>query len=51
MARKTKEIIEYLQPKYYAIENPLASKLWKMGIFDEYPKKKLSYCMYGFPYR
>ena len=51
VARRTKELIEYLQPKYYAIENPLASKLWKMGIFDEYPKKKLSYCMYGFPYR
>ena len=51
VARRTKEIFEYLQPKFYAIENPLASKLWKIGIFDEYPKKKLSYCMYGFPYR
>jgi hypothetical protein len=52
VARRTKELIEYLQPNYFAIENPLASKLWSMGIFgDEYPKKKLSYCRYGFPYR
>jgi hypothetical protein len=51
VARRTKEIVEYLKPKFYAIENPLASKLWTMGIFEEYPKNKLSYCMYGFPYR
>jgi len=51
VARRTKEIVEYLKPIFFAIENPLASKLWSMGIFDEYPKKKLSYCMYGLPYR
>ena len=51
VARRTKLIVEYLKPKFYAIENPLSSKLWSMGIFDDCPKKKLSYCMYGFPYR
>jgi len=51
VARKTQEIVEYLQPKFFAIENPASSLLWKQGIFDEHPKKKVSYCMYGFPYR
>ena len=51
VARKTKEIVEYLQPKFFAIENSASSLLWKQGIFDDYPKTKLSYCMYGFPYR
>ena len=40
LARRTREIIDYLKPKWVAVENPLASAL-----------RKLSYCMYGFPYR
>lgn len=50
IARMTREIIDWLKPKWMAIENPYSSALWKQGIFD-YPKVKVSYCMYGFPYR
>ena len=50
IARRTRDIIDWLKPKWVAIENPLASALWKQGIFD-YPKVKVSYCKYGFPYR
>jgi len=50
VSRRTREIIDYFQPKWVAIENPHSSALWKQGIFD-YPKVKVSYCKYGFPYR
>ena len=50
IVRMTREIIDWLKPKWMAIENPYSSALWKQGIFD-YPKVKVYYCMYGFPYR
>ena len=51
VARKTREILDYLDPKFYVVENPLCSLIWKQGIYEDLPKKKVSYCMYGFPYR
>jgi hypothetical protein len=51
LTRKTMEIIDHLKPKYYIIENPHSSLIWKQGIFEHLPKKKVSYCHYGFPYR
>ena len=46
---KTLEIIDYLKPKYYFIENPMNSKM------KEYLKKRscriISYCQYGYDYQ
>jgi hypothetical protein len=50
LARRTKEIIDWLKPRWVAIENPGSPALWKQNLFD-YNKVKLSYCMYGFKYR
>ena len=47
VTRRTREIIDYLQPTWYAIENPLSSGMWKEGIFDGIPKKVVSYCKYS----
>ena len=46
--RKTQEIIEFLQPKVWFIENPYTGKM------KEYISEKAyiyDYCMFGFPYR
>ena len=43
----TLEVIEYLQPKWYAIENPYSSLVWKQPIFDHLPTKTVSYCMHS----
>ena len=51
IARRTREVIDYLKPKYFVVENPNASGLWRAGIFDDYTKVKVSYCKYGFLYR
>ena len=29
----------------------MSSAIWKIGLYDHMPKKKLSYCKYSFPYR
>ena len=50
VTRRTLEVIQYLQPKFYVVENPATSLIWKQGIFDELPGvmfKKVSYCMYS----
>jgi hypothetical protein len=51
VSRKTMEVINLLNPTYYIVENPHSSLIWKQGIFEQLPKKKVSYCHYGFPYR
>ena len=51
VAQRALEVVEYLKPKWYVFENPLSSAIWKIGLYDHLPKKKLSYCHYGFPYR
>ena len=48
--RRTQEIIEYLQPKKYFIENPYTYT----GTMKDYITEKpnvFDYCMFGFPYR
>ena len=50
VTRRTLEVIQYLEPKFYVVENPATSLIWKQGIFDELPGvmfKKVSYCMYS----
>jgi hypothetical protein len=51
VTRRTREIIDWLEPSYFVVENPNSSLIWKQGIFDDYPDKKVSYCKYGYKYR
>ena len=46
---KTIEIIEYLKPKNYFIENPMNSKMKEY--IKPLPCKIVSYCQYGFDYQ
>ena len=50
VTRKTLEVILYLKPRWYCVENPATSFIWKQGIFDQLEGvmfEKLSYCMYS----
>ena len=49
LLRKTEEIIDYFQPKYYFIENPDSGAM-KRFLTDR-PHYIVDYCRYGFSYR
>lgn len=50
---KTIEIIQYLKPKKYFIENPRYSTIWKFIDNKEFLKKDIivDYCRFDFPYK
>ena len=48
---KTLEIIEYLQPRFYIIENPVGKMRYMYPFIFHQEYHTLDYCMYGFPYR
>ena len=50
---KTIEIIEYLKPKWYFIENPLYSKIWNHIENKKYLDNFIivDYCSFGFDYK
>ena len=48
---KTIEIIEYLKPKYYIIENPQTGLLKKQSFMFNIPYADIDYCKYGMLYR
>ena len=48
---KTLEIIEYLKPKFYIIENPQTGLLKNQYFMWGYPYVDIDYCKYGFSYR
>jgi site-specific DNA-cytosine methylase len=50
---KTIEIIEYFNPKYYFIENPLHSKIWNYVENENYLNDFIivDYCAFGFNYK
>ena len=49
---KTIEIIEYLKPTYYFIENPAKSMIWNyISDYDISKKYVVDYCKFGFDYR
>tara|TARA_R110002072_G_scaffold7864_1_gene41942 strand:+ start:832 stop:1482 length:651 start_codon:yes stop_codon:yes gene_type:complete len=50
MVDKVFEIIDYFNPEFYIIENPLTGKM-KEYINDLIPYYDIVYCMYGFDYR
>ena len=48
---RTLEIIDYFCPKYWYIENPLHSRIWKY-IPEKYNNWiDIDYCVFGFPYK
>ena len=48
---KTIEIIEYLKPKYYIIENPQTGLLKQQSFMNNFPYNDIDYCKYGMLYR
>ena len=50
---KTIEIIEYLKPRYYFIENPKGSFIWRYINNKEYLSKfvDVDYCYFGYDYK
>lgn len=50
MVKKTIEIIKYLKPKYYFIENPRYGSMHKLPCMRGRKRVHCNYCMYGFDY-
>ena len=48
---RTLDIIEYLNPKYYIIENPQTGLLKNQWFMYGWPYVDIDYCKYGMPYR
>ena len=48
---KTLEIIEYLDPTYYILENPQTGLLKEQSFMHGLPYKDIDYCKYGMLYR
>jgi hypothetical protein len=51
IVQRTLEIIDYLQPKYYILENPQTGLLKHQPFMQDRPYNDLDYCRYGMPYR
>ena len=51
VVERTLEIIAYLRPTYYVIENPQTGYLKVQTFMQELPYKDVDYCKYGMPYR
>ena len=50
LVKKTVEIISWLQPKYWFIENP-RGMLRKLGLLDGFARRTVTYCQYGADYQ
>ena len=48
LTQRTKDIIDFLQPKYVCVENPASSLMWAQMIFP-WPQTVASYCKYTDP--
>ena len=48
---KTLEIISYLDPTYWVIENPQTGLLKNQYFMNDLPYNDVDYCKYGMPYR
>jgi site-specific DNA-cytosine methylase len=51
LVQRTLEIIQYLQPRLWFIENPQTGKLKLQPFMEGLPFYDISYCKYGFEYR
>jgi len=50
LVKKTLELISFLDPKYFFIENPMGM-LRKQDFMQRLPRKTVTYCQYGASYR
>ena len=50
ITQNTLEIIAYLEPTYWAIENPQTGKMKEQEFMQNLPFNDLDYCKYGMPY-
>ena len=51
VVKRTLEIIDYLQPTYWMMENPQSGLLKDQSVVLGRPYNDLDYCKYGVPYR
>ena len=51
LVAKAKEIIGYLQPKFWAMENPATGLLKEREVVAGLPYVDVTYCSWGFPYK
>jgi len=51
LVKKTLEIINYFNPKYWYLENPQTGKLKRQDFMTLLPYNDIDYCKYGFEYR
>ena len=51
VVRRTLEVIEYLDPQHYVIENPQTGHLKRQSFMAGIPYADVDYCRYGMPYR
>jgi site-specific DNA-cytosine methylase len=51
IVQRTLDIIEYFEPKFWALENPQTGLLKDQWFMYGLPFKDLDYCKYGMPYR
>ena len=51
IVQRTIEIISYLKPTYYIIENPQTGLLKEQSFMNNFPYVDIDYCKYGMQYR
>lgn len=51
IVQRTLRIIRYFKPKHWIIENPDSGSLKDQDYMKKLPYIRVSYCMFGFPYR
>ena len=51
IVKRTLDIIEYFEPKYFCLENPQTGLLKDQDIMKDIPFKDIDYCKYGMLYR
>ena len=51
LVARTLEIIRYLQPRFWFMENPQTGLLKTRDVVRDLPFKDVTYCSYGLPYR
>ena len=47
IAKRTLEVLDYLNPRFWSLENPHSSLIWKGVYRDLIPKHTLDYCKYA----
>jgi len=51
ITQRTLEIINYFEPKFWAMENPQTGLMKEQPFMQNLPFKDIDYCKYGMPYR